>query len=179
MNESDSVRQLFEQVHEHGLRSALGRKAAGELVRMLGPDVMRLCLHRTNGKQADAEDLFQETFAAVLVQLERGQLPTSLGAYIATIVRRRSHQRYQRREQLLDDGELHDLPAESEIVERIDFLALSDSLPARMKQVLELTIRGESTDDIAKVLDTSEANVRQLRSRAIAMLAKLRGVFDG
>lgn len=179
MNESDSVRQLFERLHEHGLRSAAGREAAGQIVRVLGPDVMRLCLHRTNGRTADAEDLFQETFAAVLVQLERGQLPTSLGAYVATIVRRRSHQRYQRREKLLDDGELVDQPVEAEIVERLDFLALSDSLPTRMKEVLSASIQGESTREIAEAMQTSEANVRQLRSRAIAILAKLRGVLDG
>lgn len=180
MSEPDSVLALLERIRDEGLRSSRGRAAAEAVVRALGPHVMRLCLHRTNGRRADAEDLFQETFAGLFEQAIKGNTPRSLGAYVATITRRRSHARYQRREKLHDGVLEPEVPVESfedYIVDRIDLHTLAGLLPAAMcRVVLGTIVEGASSKALAAELQTSEENVRQLRSRAVAMIAELRGI---
>jgi RNA polymerase sigma factor (sigma-70 family) len=181
MNESDSITELFVRVRDQGLKSKGGRAAAESIVRALGPDVMRLCMYRTNGRRADAEDLFQETFAALFVQLSKGVVPASIGAYVATLVRRRSHKRYQPREQIVDcvfdQVESSQESLEDVIVDRLDLQTLADQLPLPMRRVVLGTIvDGATTKRLADELQTSEDNVRQLRSRAVSMVAKLRAI---
>jgi RNA polymerase sigma factor (sigma-70 family) len=180
MNESDSVLEWLRRVRDDGLRSPRGRAAAESVVRVLGPYVMRLCLHRTDGRLADADDLFQETFVGLFEQAMKGNTPRSVGAYVATITRRRAHARYQRREQLHDGVLEPEVPVESfedYIVDRIDLHALASLLPAAMRRVVLGTIvDGASSKALAAELETSEENVRQLRSRAVAMIAELRGI---
>ena len=179
MNESDSVLECLARVRDDGLASPRGRAAAQSVVRALGPYVMQLCLHRTSGRRADAEDLFQETFVALFEQAKRGNTPSSVGGYLASITRRRSHRRYQRREQLHEAVLEPEIPVESfedYLVDRIDLHTLAGMLPDAMRRVILGTIAGTSSKALAAELDTSEENVRQLRSRAVAMIAKLRGI---
>lgn len=181
MNESDpdSVLAWLARVRDDGLHSPSGRAAAESVVRALGPYVMQLCLHRTSGRSADAEDLFQETFIGLFEQAMKGNTPTSVGAYVASITRRRSHRRYHRREKLHEAVLEPDVPVESfedYLVDRIDLHALAGMLPAAMRRVILGTIGGISSKALAAELETSEENVRQLRSRAVAMIAELRGI---
>jgi RNA polymerase sigma-70 factor (TIGR02957 family) len=152
----------------------------GELLEDLRPTAFAIA-YRMLGSVAEAEDVVQEALLRVHRALEAGEQIESPRAYLATVTTRLAIDSLRsarvRREQYVGEWlpeplltDTREDPASQ--VEMADSLSLAllvllESLSPEQRAVLLLRdVFDYGYDEIARILDKSEANVRQLASRA-------------
>ncbi|MCP9236907.1 RNA polymerase sigma factor [Lewinella sp. JB7] len=130
-------------------------------------------LNRTNGDRATAEDLLQATFERIIKYRTSWRTGQNFKTWAFTIARNVHRDRCRRegRMPLSDDFEFGDLPLESPEEAPTDCRAALAALPDNYRIVVELAWqRNLKYADIARVLDTTEANVKVRMHRACKQL---------
>jgi RNA polymerase sigma factor (sigma-70 family) len=158
-----------------------------ELLEDLRPPAFAVA-YRMLGSVVEAEDVVQEALLRFHQELERGEEIASPRAFVATIVTRLSIDQLRsarvRREQYVGEWMPEPLvtdpredPAErAEIADSLSFafLALLENLtPEQRAAFLLHDVFDYPYGQVAEIIDTSEANARQLASRA------RRGIHEG
>ena len=148
-----------------------------------------LAFVRTKNDTAEPDlDILQEAMMIAFVEVERGRYEPRSGvpftAYVKGIARNKIREARRRRRRWLPLAEaaecrsanaIDDVEARIERRERTAFLHASLSLLSQARrQVLERYLRGQTTAEIARALQMSEALVRQHKSRALCRLRALR-----
>ena len=148
-----------------------------------------LAFVRTKNDTAEPDlDILQEAMMIAFVEVERGRYEPRSGvpftAYVKGIARNKIREARRRRRRWLPLAEaaecrstnaIDDVEARIERRERTAFLHASLSLLSQARrQVLERYLRGQTTAEIARALQMSEALVRQHKSRALRRLRALR-----
>lgn len=169
--DSATLLDLFELGARAGPASPEGRRALEGAIRRIGPEVLALC--RRFGPADAAEDLFQETFLQLLLATRGGMVPFSFGPWLVGLVRNLARGEFRRR------GRMPPPPAEESgsferlVAFRLDVTAALTDLPERSREVLKDSVLADlPTASIAARLGVTEANVRQIRSRALRELKK-------
>jgi RNA polymerase sigma-70 factor (TIGR02957 family) len=149
--------------------------------------------YRMLGSVSEAEDVVQEGFLRLLRAREGGERIESPRAYLSTVVSRLSLDQLRsarvRRETYVGEwlpeplvASAHDDPARGlEMADSLSlaFLVLLESLtPEQRAAFLLHEVFEEPYDRIAKILDTSQANARQLVTRARRHVEERRPRFD-
>jgi RNA polymerase sigma-70 factor (TIGR02957 family) len=149
--------------------------------------------YRMLGSVSEAEDVVQEGFLRLLRAREGGERIESPRAYLSTVVSRLSLDQLRsarvRRETYVGEwlpeplvASGHDDPARGlEMADSLSlaFLVLLESLtPEQRAAFLLHEVFEEPYDRIAKILDTSQANARQLVTRARRHVEERRPRFD-
>ena len=131
---------------------------------------------RLSGNTQEAEDMVQEAFLKLWTR--RSELPRmeSAEAYCITLVRRLYYDKYRARHLKTISITAEELPfaAQEDIVRRIDTSRLSDKVKERIRQLPEsqrlvITLRDVEDrpfDEIARLTNLSESNIRVILSRA-------------
>lgn len=143
----------------------------------------------------DAEDVVQESFIAVLANLDKvkGNTPERSWNYIVTIVKNKAYNLYKKKkrrmeEELIEWGteELLDMDLETRVLERRlkEILAkLVKQLPDTYRDVMVLQYYyGLEYGEIARTMDTTPDNVRHISMRAKRKLKSMmieHGYFGG
>ncbi len=133
-------------------------------------------------QQTDADDIVSQSCEALIRHIDviRTLPEPALQAYIATTTRNtainylRKQQRYEHTIQLTEHDELMQIPREAFAEERVllsqqvdRVLCAIQTLPERDRDVLRMKYQQQLSDSaMAERLNTSQANVRQLISRA-------------
>ncbi|MEM6632512.1 MAG: sigma-70 family RNA polymerase sigma factor [Bacteroidota bacterium] len=158
------------------------RKAQRELFDRYKGMVMGIC-RRYARHTADADDLFQEVFIKIFVQLKTLKNPEALGGWIKTIAVRTSLTYYQKQktknhENWKEIEELKEVSSErdKEIISDLDLeilLACLQHLPDSHRMVFNLfVIEGYRHQEIAELLSISEASSRVYLTQARKTLQK-------
>jgi len=141
--------------------------------------------YRLLGRDAEVDDLVQDSFAAAFASLGRLQNPQAFASWIASIVVRTAHKRMRRRRLMTRLGLRRDEPIDLDtIVSRTappDVVAelravygLLDRLPAEARIALVLRrVEGLALEEIAEHLDVSLATVKRRLALAESRLAKI------
>ena len=156
---------------EEVARGRTGR--LGELYARYKSPVLGFLLNRTNGDRATAEDLLQTTFERILRYRESWQPGQSFRTWVFTIARNawHDHGRLTGRMPLSDHVEVPELSTEVEEDSPVDCRRALAALPEAYRVVVELAWqRNMKYADIAKVLGTTEANVKVRMHRACKKL---------
>lgn len=148
-----------------------------------------LAFVRTKNDTAEPDlDILQEALMIAFVEVERGRYEPRSGvpftAYVKGIAHNKIREARRRRRRWLPLAEaaecraangIEDVEARIERRERAAFLRASlPRLSQARRQVLERYLRGQTTAEIARALQMSEALVRQHKSRALRRLRALR-----
>jgi len=149
--------------------------------------------YRMLGSVADAEDVVQEALLRIDRALEEGEEIASPRAYIGTVTsrlaidelrsaraRRETYTGEWLPEPLLTDP-AEEPAAQTEMADSLSiaFLHLLESLTPEQRAALLLhDVFGYGYDEVAELVETSEANARQLASRARARVAEGRPRFE-
>ena len=146
-------------------------KSLDELYREVGPPLLAYFQQRHRDRCV-AEDLLQETFAAVVRRPEGLRLAVSARAYLFGIARNLSAdacRRFRPREEL--SAELADAPAPAADPRLETMRAAIARLNATLREVLELRLQSElSYEEIAAVLDVPVGTVRSRLHHAVKQL---------
>ncbi|WNG31200.1 sigma-70 family RNA polymerase sigma factor [Cystobacter fuscus] len=170
--------ELFEHWSRAHPGSAEERQVSEQLIRRIGPQVLKLCTLYTRTR-IEAEDLFQETFLQLLMLARKASPPPlHFGAYVAGMVRnlaQHMHRDNSRTETFSADEHGQTTAAfERQLEAQLDTVRYMQMLPERMRHVVRAClIDGHSTEEVAGELGTTPENVRQIRSRAVRMLRDL------
>jgi RNA polymerase sigma-70 factor (TIGR02957 family) len=163
-----------------------------ELLDELRPAAFAIA-YRMLGSVAEAEDVVQETLLRVHGALEEGQRISSPRAYAATVATRLAIDQLRsaraRRESYVGEwlpeplvGDSADDPARhAEMADSLSlaFLVLLETLSPEQRAVLLLRdVFDYGFDEIAEIVSKSEANCRQLASRARRHVEERRTRFD-
>jgi len=161
-------------------------EAEAELCQIMGPRIRRYGLRHLRDHHA-AEDLTQQVLVTTLQALRAGRLRESdkiesfiLGTCRMMVLdlRRTGH----RRKQLLERFGTETLYPTPAPALKLDQHTLADcvrSLRERERAVVLMSFYDEQTGvDLANFLNTSEANVRVIRHRAIRLLRDCMGVIQ-
>jgi len=150
-----------------------------------------LAFVRTKNDTAEPDmDILQEAMTIAYVEVERGNYEPRPGvpftAYVKGIARnkiREARRRWRRWLPLSETAEWHLVVAAEDVEARLEHREQADRLrasiarmPQLRRQVLERFLHGQTTAEIARALDLSEAAVRQHKSRG---LRALRSLCDG
>jgi RNA polymerase sigma factor (sigma-70 family) len=153
-----------------------------------------LAFVRTKNDTAEPDmDILQEAMTIAYVEVERGNYEPRPGvpfaAYVKGIARNKIREARRRRRRWLPLSEVAEwrLPVTVEDVgarlerreEAVRLWASMARLPNLRRQVLERYLRGQTTGQIARALEMSEAAVRQHKSRALRSLRALWGEHSG
>jgi RNA polymerase sigma-70 factor (ECF subfamily) len=167
-------------------------EATSELIDDLRPRAFAVA-YRMLGSVSEAEDVVQEALLRVHQTIKRGEAISSPRAYIATVVTRLAIDELRsarmRRETYVgewlpepivespaDDPAAHAEQADSL---SLAFLVLLESLtPEQRAAFLLHDVFDYGYDEVAKIIDTSAQNARQLSSRARRHLQEGRPRFD-
>lgn len=162
-----------------------------DLLQWIGPQVNRWC-RRLGLNDVDAEEVFQESFAAVFQNLHRFEKNVHLGgfrAWLWTIVSRKAIDlRRKANLQFLGDG--IDLiaefnPPEQDDKERNDLLwsvcriVRTEFTESSWKIFWATTVENRIAADVASELGMSAAAVRKTKSRVLAAIRKEMAVWIG
>lgn len=153
---------------------ARGDRAAGErLLGLLLPGIYALAL-RMLGREADAEDVAQETFARLCAQVRKGTPVRDVRKWVATVAMNLciDAKRRQGRQFAVEhvDGEYHE-PMDT--VEPEALRRYIGELPERYQAVLHYRfVLNMKPADIAKALDLEDGAARVLLHRALAALRR-------
>jgi RNA polymerase sigma-70 factor (ECF subfamily) len=175
LNDAELVRQIG---------SGNDREAEAELFRRMTPRIRLYGLRHLRDEHA-AEDLAQQVLITTLEALRSGRLrePEKLASFVLGICRmtvldlRRGA---QRKEHLLEQFRADLLAPAQPSTPYLDHEQLTrclQNLKERERAVVVMTFYDEQTSaDVARFLDVSEANVRVIRHRAIHQLRDCMGV---
>jgi RNA polymerase sigma-70 factor (ECF subfamily) len=150
--------------------------------------------YRMLGTVSDAEDIVQETFVRHLRAVADGARIESTRAYLSAVatrlaidhlrsarVRRESYIGQWLPEPLLTDDDAEDLAVHAEQADSLSmaFLLVLERLnPVERAVFLLHDVFGYGYDEVARIVDKSEANSRQLATRARRHLEESRRRFD-
>ena len=174
--------QPLESEHEKALLRdwARGNRASGEaLLRAMLPGIYGLCF-RILRREADAQDVAQETFARLCAEVKKGTDIRDLKKWVATVAMNRSIdvKRVRGREVELEP-ELTPAPQGADPVDRMDADVLRrwlDELPQRYQLVLHYHFQmGMKPREIAETMSLEDGTARVLLHRAVAALRKAAG----
>ena len=167
-------------------RASASGEAEAELCRTMGPRIRRYGLRHLRDHHA-ADDLTQQVLITVLQALRAGRIRESdkvesfvLGTCRMMVLdlRRTSY----RREQLLEKfgpGALYPAPQPAPEPDHQALTSCVQSLRERERAVVLMSFYDEQTAaDVARFLNTTEANVRVIRHRAIRLLRDCMGVIE-
>ena len=133
-----------------------------------------------------AEDLVQDAFLKAILSYRQGG---SFLSWACRVIRNSFLDNYRKEARFPEediDGKT-DIPAQEDLLadyikgeERRRLAAMISALPLKYRDVMIQSVYLEKTDaELARLYDTTEANVRQMRSRAKKMLVAMREEDDG
>ena len=170
----------------------MGRKSGdswenfiGEMYRRYYDRLMIVACSYTHDR-TKAEDLVQEAFLKAILSYRKGG---SFLSWACRVIRNSFLDQYRREKRFPEediDGEA-EIPAQEDLLadyikgeERRRLAAMISALPLKYRDVMIQSVYLEKTDaELARMYDTTEANVRQMRSRAKKMLVAMREEDDG
>ena len=140
------------------------------LYREVGPQLLSF-FHRRHADAATAEDLLQETFAAVIKHPQRLADADSPRAYLFGVARNLSAQAYRRRPLEALPAEIPEPAGASDDPRLESMRAAIAALPEPMREVLELRLQAElSYEEIAAALEIPVGTVRSRIHHAVRQL---------
>ena len=163
-----------------------------QLLEELRPQAFAIA-YRMLGSVSEAEDIVQEGLLRLHRALEEGEEIESPRAYLATVVTRLGIDELRsaraRRETYVGDwlpeplltGEVEDPEVHAEMADSLStaFLVVLESLsPEQRAAFLLREVFDYPYERVAEIVGTSEANARQLNSRAKSQVSAGRGRFD-
>jgi RNA polymerase sigma factor CnrH len=145
------------------------------VIRELAPGLLRYCIARTRDRGL-AEEIAQESLAALIRRLNRHGAPESAQAFLFAVARRRAARAMLRRRlwlplQFLEQSRDDAPNPEEAVLRRSEYAKLVralDQLPSRDREALLIvSVGGLSTAEAARVLKISESalKMRTLRAR--------------
>jgi RNA polymerase sigma-70 factor (ECF subfamily) len=164
-------------------RAAAGSEAAlATLYDRYSDPLFAFIYHRLNGKRADAEDVFQDTWLAALHSLRAFRGQTKLFFWLCGIARHKIADHYPRRALVLDAGNpamsgerlstlVDQAPLTEDLVARIDTRTLVVKALALLPEeyraaLLARYVNGQSVGEIAEDLGKTYKAAESLLSRA-------------
>jgi RNA polymerase sigma-70 factor (ECF subfamily) len=143
------------------------------------PGIVGLC-YRILGREADAHDAAQETFARMCAEVRKGVDIRNVRKWVATVAMNRSiDMRRARGKEVMLDPELAPAAEEADPVDRLDAQVVKTwmaQLPARYQVVLHHHFyMGLKPQEIADVMGLEDGTARVLLHRAVAALRKVAG----
>jgi RNA polymerase sigma-70 factor (ECF subfamily) len=172
---SDAALVVAARAAEPWAREALFRRYA--------PVVGGLAL-RIMGRDADLDDLVQDSFVAALRGLDRLREPQAFAAWLASIVVQTSRKVLRRRRLARRLGLHHPEPIDADaliardappdaVLELRALYALLDDLPVRVRLALVLRrVEGHSLEEVASLMGTSLATVKRAVAEGERRLAE-------
>lgn len=167
-------------------RASATSEEEAKLCRTMGPRIHRYGLRHLRDRDA-AEDLTQEVLITTLQALRDGRLRDSdkvesfiLGTCRMMVfdIRRKAYRRKQLLERFGAEGLLCSAPGPAVTLDPQTLTKCVQSLRERERAVVLMSFYDEQTAvDLAHFLNTSEANVRVIRHRAIRLLRGCMGVI--
>lgn len=164
--------------YEKGLlvRWAKGDRFAGqEFLSLLLPGIIGLC-RRILGREQDAEDAAQETFARLCGEVRRGEPLRNVRKWAATVAMNLCIDTRRRQSREIAVENAAEIPGREEALEAMDadlVLRRMAELPERYRAVLDLRFAlGLHPRDIAEVLRIEDGTARVLLHNALAALRK-------
>ncbi|HEX3025118.1 MAG TPA: RNA polymerase sigma factor [Chitinophagaceae bacterium] len=161
------------------------KEAQQELYNIYAAAMLGLCYRYTKSYE-DAEDILQDGFIRVFMNLHQFKNDGELGAWIRRIMVNTAitylnkHSRY-RREMNLDDITLHPISDEDPEV-KLDgkqLIQLIRQLPSGYQTIFNLVaVEGYNHIEVAKLLEMNVNTVRSQYSRAKSMLLKMMKEYD-
>ena len=170
----------------------MGRKSGdswenfiGEMYRRYYDRLMVVACSYTHDR-TKAEDLVQEAFLKAILSYRKGG---SFLSWACRVIRNSFLDQYRREKRFPEEdikGEA-EIPAQEDLLadyikgeEKRRLAAMISALPLKYRDVMIQSVYLEKTDaELARLYDTTEANVRQMRSRAKKMLVAMREEDDG
>lgn len=167
----------------------MGRKSAddnfiGEMYRRYYDRLMVIACSYTRDR-TKAEDLVQDAFLKALLSYRQGG---SFLSWACRVIRNSFLDRYRREARFPEEGleGLAELAAQEDLLadyirseERRRLAAMISALPLKYRDLMIQSVYLEKSDsELAALYDTSEANIRQMKSRAKKMLVRMREEDD-
>ena len=166
--------ELFSRFKRSGDADALG-----EVVDLVGPELLRVALHLT-GRPAEAEDLLQETLLVAMERAERWDSSRPLRPWLVGILTNRARLARQRAGRTPDPDRLErevprrpcDRAVELELTEDVE--TAIGKVPAAYRSVLVLRLKHHlAVAEIAEALDRPPGTVRSQLQRGLEHLRRL------
>lgn len=148
--------------------------AMGEIIQRYSRLAYTVALHVVNADRSLAEDAFQEAFLRLVRWLRAAQTTEvrSLKRLITVFTRRAAIDELRRISHHPEN--LPDLGYTPNIVDKIYAEEILNSLPDRMRKVIQATILSEyASHEVAKALGLTPEAVRQIKFRALTRLRRL------
>ncbi len=165
--------RLFRQFAANG-----DPRALGEVYDLLAPELLRIALH-TARDAAEAEDVLQATFVAVIEHVDRFDRTQPVMPWLVGILANEARKARVRAARTPEPERLeHERPRDPELeAERAELLAQLDSaldrVPAAFRPVLTLRLRhGLSVPEIAAALERPSGTVRSQLARGTEQLRR-------
>ncbi len=165
--------RLFRQFAANG-----DPRALGEVYDLLAPELLRIALH-TARDAAEAEDVLQATFVAVIERADRFDRTQPVMPWLVGILANEARKARARAARTPEPDRLeHERPRDPELeAERAELLAQLDSalerVPVAFRPVLTLRLRhGLSVPEIAAALERPSGTVRSQLARGTEQLRR-------
>lgn len=155
------------------------KEAQHELYKLFAPTMLGVCYRYTKSIE-DAEDVLQDGFIKVFINMHQYKQEGDLGAWIRRIMVNcaitylKKHSRYKKDLQLTDVG-LHPISSDNPTIslDTKDLVKIIRELPLAYQTIFNLmAVEGYTASEVAEILNININTVRSQYSRARALLIK-------